>query len=1326
MTGRWFRRPAVLAGMAFAAGVLSTAALAAWLGHRNSSIASQRFHTLAQRITGDVAVRMRTYEYGLRGARGATLTAGIERLDRDRFRIYSASRDLDREFPGARGIGIIRRLPGERYVVTFIEPEARNAASLGLDIAGEVTRRTAARRAMESGSATLTAPLTLVQEPRERGRAFLLLLPIFRPGAPIATAGEREQATIGWSYAPLVITEVLHDLQPVGGPIALTLRDVSTSAPQTFFTPSDSGAEPTRGLITRIRLPVFGRTWEAEVRATPALLREVNLFDVRIAVASGVALSVLLAWLAAIYARGALREHRLRDDQARKAAMIHGSNDAILGATLDGVVTDWNAGAERLFGYAANNAVGRPLAELLLPPGQASRFADLRAALVRGDTVPPFDANSRHQDGSVVEISVTISPIAGGGGVMAGIALAMRDISDARRAERQVRHLNANLEAQVTERTALLESARHDLRTILDATPSMIGYWDRHLVNRFANRAYEEWFGLAPGVMIGSTMQELLGETLFDVNRPYAAAALRGEAQTFERTLPRRDGGDARHSLAHYRPDIVNGEVRGFYVLVHDITELTESRLRLVETSSLLRTVLESASEVSIIATDPDLLITVFNSGAERLLGYSSDEVIGKETPLIIHDLDEIAARAEELSGALGRTVAGSGVFTEPSSFGAPRQWTYVRKDGSRVTVLLVITAMQDERGQVLGYLGIAHDVTRQQEAEQSLRKAMHSERRANRAKSQFLANMSHEIRTPLNAVIGLSFILGRMHLDREQAATLAKISTASRTLLHVINDILDISKIEAGELIIETVEFDLRSVLHDVADVMAPLADARRIAFAVSVAPDVPDAVTGDPTRITQILTNLVSNAIKFTEVGTVRLGVECQARGEDAHVVRITVRDSGIGISPEVQSRLFAPFAQADASTTRRFGGSGLGLSIVKKLANMMGGDVGFTSTPGVGSEFWVTLPLGVASPDGQPAGRDADALSNGGGLSGIRVLVVDDSEINREVAQQILELEGAIVTLAHDGQQAVDRLRDSPHAFDIVLMDVQMPVLDGNEATRMIRKDLALADMPIVALTAGAMLSERAESTRAGMSAFVSKPVDPAVLARTIRSLVRRPPDLGAPVSDIASETEAGFPEISGIDGSRVTRTLRRSVALFENLVSRMLAEFRDLERGDSLPSMDTLHEFERRMHKLRGSAGALGAMPVYEAAGAAEEACRTGDMTVAATSIARAGNALADLRRAFGEAQRVPAMDGATRGDPEPNVALDVIALTRELDEQNVAALDRFAAMSPALRVLMGETEFSRLRDAVNSLEFQVALRTLAALPGQPGLPASSVQ
>ncbi|WP_229257970.1 PAS domain-containing hybrid sensor histidine kinase/response regulator [Duganella margarita] len=417
--------------------------------------------------------------------------------------------------------------------------------------------------------------------------------------------------------------------------------------------------------------------------------------------------------------------------------------------------------------------------------------------------------------------------------------------------------------------------------------------------------------------------------------------------------------------------------------------------------------------------------------------------------------------------------------------------------------------------GRVAGFYLTAMNITDRKNSEQRAEAA-------SRAKSEFVANMSHEIRTPMNAVLGVAYLLENTPLTQVQKEYVGVIRSSGQMLLGVLNDVLDFSKIEAGRLELAPQPFLLREVLDSLSNVMSLPANTRGISLAIGADDKVPAVLVGDAMRLQQILLNLVGNAVKFTERGGVSVRVTLdQDAVEQGLQLRFAVRDSGIGMDLEQQSRLFSAFNQADASTTRRFGGTGLGLAICRRLTELMGGAISVRSTPGAGSEFVVTLPFGVADDDvavehpalqtaaaqawmvpeapalqhAPPEPEPAPALR----LQGLRLLLVEDHPLNQLVARGMLEHVGASVEVAENGQLAVDRLRERAADYDIVLMDVQMPVMDGFAATRHIRA-LGLT-LPVLAMTAGVMQSEQDQCIDAGMDDFIAKPVDVEQMLDTI---------------------------------------------------------------------------------------------------------------------------------------------------------------------------------------------------------------------------------
>lgn len=363
----------------------------------------------------------------------------------------------------------------------------------------------------------------------------------------------------------------------------------------------------------------------------------------------------------------------------------------------------------------------------------------------------------------------------------------------------------------------------------------------------------------------------------------------------------------------------------------------------------------------------------------------------------------------------------------------------------------------------------------------------------SNLAKGNFLANMSHEIRTPLNAVIGMLYLTLRTDLKPKQRDYLEKIDVASKHLLGIINDILDFSKIDAGKLDIEVVDFDMKRVLQNVYDQVLFRALEKSLRVRLEIDPNLPRYLRGDPLRLTQVLLNFANNAVKFSSAGDIVItALEADTGGNDS-LVRFEVRDSGLGISSAEQEKLFQPFQQADTTTTRRFGGSGLGLVISKQLVTMMGGTIGMNSQLHQGSTFWCEIRFAFGR---APLGYDdVDTLANTSCLSGVHILLTEDNLLNQQVARDMLEDAGARVTVACNGGEALALL--SQESIDCVLMDIQMPEMDGLEAVRRIRADPAMAALPVIALTANARSEERAHYIASGMNDVISKPIDPALL-------------------------------------------------------------------------------------------------------------------------------------------------------------------------------------------------------------------------------------
>ena len=500
--------------------------------------------------------------------------------------------------------------------------------------------------------------------------------------------------------------------------------------------------------------------------------------------------------------------------------------------------------------------------------------------------------------------------------------------------------------------------------------------------------------------------------------------------------------------------------------------------------------------------------------------------------------------------------------------------------------------------------------VLREKEALAEARDAAES---ANRAKSEFLANMSHEIRTPMNGIIGMADLALDDCSDKDRMEYMRIVKTSADSLLGIINDILDFSKVEAGKLVVEHIGFRLRQTLHECLQPLILRAKEKGLEITCNISADVPDSVRGDPTRLRQILLNLVGNAIKFTEQGRVAIRVTVQALNAETASLRVSVSDDGIGIPADKLATIFEAFSQADTSTTRKYGGTGLGLTITHRLVELLGGKLEVDSQPGVGSDFHFTLPLVIEAV--QPPSPDA-TNSPAPTVSGVtlHILLVEDNPVNQHLALRLLEKWGHQAALSENGQDAVDRIV-SGQRFDLVLMDMQMPVMDGIDATHAIRRHEAaqgLSRLPIIAMTANAMQGDREACLAAGMDDYIAKPIKQVELLAKLNTVPKGMNSI--PSADRQAAETAVSPEPTFDYAGAVARM---DTEIIEIIAPAFLEHHgNELTRLRAAVASGDAEEILRRAHGLKGTLAAFGADPAERRAAEIEVLAKAGDIAGAA--------------------------------------------------------------------------------------------------------------
>ncbi|MBE9609513.1 PAS domain S-box protein [Chitinilyticum piscinae] len=757
--------------------------------------------------------------------------------------------------------------------------------------------------------------------------------------------------------------------------------------------------------------------------------------------------------------------------------------------------------------------------------------------------------------------------------------------------------------------SAALREAENRLHFAIEAAGHGIWDWDIAGQRVSYDHGWQRLLGFSPEEMPG-TPQNDFGQVHPDdraVVEQALQAHLSGQAELFLAECR------VRHKAGHYpwmqiRGMVTSRDEAGVALrMLGTITNIDRRKHIEAELDSQrgqLAGMIDTAMD-AIVTTDADFCIILFNHAAESMFGFSASEAIGQPIELLIPPAQALLHRD------MMRRFAASGSQSRRMKGISVRQIIGQRRNGQVFPVDVAISYSENSGRPI--YTAMIRDITERKAAEdellqlaatlehrviertRELEQAKEEAEAASLAKSTFLANMSHEIRTPLNSVLGMAYLAQQTTLSPQQRDYLEKITLSGNHLLGLLNDILDFSKIEAGKLELDSGDFSLRSLVETLRILLEQKAQEKQLTLLLEVDSQIADLLHGDALRLKQILLNLLSNAIKFTHAGKVSLSIARQQQDQGAELLRFTVSDTGIGIPASALPHLFDSFTQADNSTTRRYGGSGLGLAISQQLVQKMGGELVVTSTAGAGSQFSFTLRLPLASGSGPLVPTSVLPQDYRALLAGKRVLVADDHPFNLQVARELLDEIGIEVTLAENGRQAVELALGGD--FDAILMDVQMPEMDGYAATRALRQNPAFAAIPILALSANVSTSDRRSCLEAGMTDFVGKPVQPEQLYRTLAHWLGhdRQPASGVadsahpskPASPVASQAlldEAAMRSMLGDDRERQERYFGK----FAEAMHSGLASMHELLAAEDADQV------RRESHRLKSIARTVGAL------------------------------------------------------------------------------------------------------------------------------------
>ena len=967
--------------------------------------------------------------------------------------------------------------------------------------------------------------------------------------------------------------------------------------------------------------------------------------------------------------------------ESRLHAVINTAIDGIVMINAQGIVQSYSAAAQRILGWTSEEVLGRNVNMLMPAPHQAAHDGYLRHHLATGEARiigTGREVDALRKDGTLVPIQLSVGRVQ-----LPGPPLFVGFLSDIS----QRREIETSLRASEEQFRSLIGNIPGvTFRCRLDTEWSML----------FISDSVEQLTGwAAPDFVAGITSFTQLThpDDVQRLQQEVSQSIEQGRAYQVEYRLRHRDGHTRWVSETGRSVRDGQGKVQWIDGVIVDTTS---TKARSAEFEGTVRAIDRA---LAVVEFDLQGRVLTANANWLAVTDYTLDEVLGQHHSIFCPPHCKQDPGAAGLWARLRRGELDAGEYLR------------LGKGGREVWIQASYNPIFDAEGKPFKVMKFATDLSQRRAMEQELRSAKERAELAAAARSMFLANMSHEIRTPMNAIIGFTEALLDSSLDTVQRRHLGTVHHAARSMLRLLNDILDTAKLEKGAVDLETEDFSLRHLCEQILASLRITASKKGLALVLEYPASEPEYLRGDALRLQQVLVNLLGNAIKFTETGTVTLRV-AYAQGQLA----LDVQDTGIGIAPEQLEHIFDPFAQADASTTRRFGGTGLGTTISRQLTELMQGRISVQSTPGMGSTFSVRLPLPLGT-----AVQATAATAQANALPPLRVLAVDDVANNLELLQLTLARGNHQVTLARDGEEAVALFTSA--AFDLVLMDLQMPVMDGLEATRRIRafeQNHQRRPVPIIALSASVLEQDRRNALAAGMDGFASKPLEPTRLhAEMARVLNIRPDTAPQPAPAPALAATAAPPADTPIDWERGLRLWTR-LDLLCNAIERFLHDSQSmpgaLQQYLQAAEWDALRA---AAHRLSGAAGNMALGPLHALARQLEAAALAGNAGAAQPLI----ESLPELLSTALQAAQACRNCGAPPSPPGPtslpvsalalaqaHQALDQLAQALEQCELPVSPLQALTELLPALAL-------EPLQQAIDGFDFDQAQRCLATLRAQ---------